>query len=443
MPQKTTQLLTILLLILLVSACQQAEQDPTSLEAKKPEAIICENQSAVDFYHCDLGRVYQNPLGNYCKQQDHQQISTKQMANCSDSFLLGIGEPIEWNRYNNGRDLPVEEQMANLMTFKPEVYRMWLWSELINPLYQKQDLTGESLQIKEKLIETEIKTYQENIRLLKNEGVIVVGMDHLFMSFMTGLSKDLVIPRLGTYRYASFLKSYEQAWRELALLFREIDYWEPGNEFNYDLFLEPEEGEPFTVEEKAQIQVDLLERASKAIKSVDEHDFIFAPAFYPPEENYSLLRRDLRAFYDELNSRNLKPRDLYDGLALHPYWYSGECDPLENCKPEINEGNWQQELIKTFDLIEAREGQKIPIYFSELGFQDLENSAEWLENAYQILQSPQFISLWGWSYFRLTDDASDPSGGAEYGLMTAPESDEGTRIKEVGEQLQEIINTKS
>ncbi len=357
-------------------------------------------------------------------------------------FLLGLGEPIEWNKFNNGRNLDLDQQMNHLLNFKPQIYRMWFWIELMNPEYHILDKQGKIIGFNQKIIQEEANAYKKNIKTLQENGVIIIGMDHLFQRWMTGLEVDNVTVRPNTVEYENFLNNYEIAWRNLAQFFSEIKYWETGNEMNHLSFLKPLDEPNFTLVERAKIQVDLMYRSHRAIRSVNPEAFIFMPPPYPEGESFAKMNKFIDLIYQEIASRPEKnPRQYFDGISWHPYWYSGLCDIDQICGLDKNQDSWVTENNKIYygTVLRHEKGEHIPVLFSEFGFKDKINVVENLQKSYDLAQE-NFPWLWGLVYFRLMDDAGDKSGGEDFGLLKSPESQEPFIIKESGVIFKKFLN---
>lgn len=142
--------------------------------------------------------------------------------------------------------------------------------------------------------------------------------------------------------YMQALEMLEQSWCTMAGLFPQVRNWEIGNEWNINAFLQPDgflDGDmsnPFTVEEKLDIAVDLMYFAARGVRrgNPDAKVASFSPALSTPWLGGGLpdylppmygIAWTLDQIYGRIKSGKFwseNPDDYFDMLAWHPYQMS-------------------------------------------------------------------------------------------------------------------------
>lgn len=244
--------------------------------------------------------------------------------------------------------------------------------------------------------------------------------------------------------YLEALENFYEKSKWLAEEFPEVEYWEVGNEWNHNPFLNPvgwkEDGTgtpAFTMYEKALISADLMYAATKGLREGGSDGLIIAPAMAPADGMDGVAMSDwLEYFYQviengETVSGSTNKRDFFEALSWHPYLVA---------EPDME---WVENNNRLYQIAVDHGDAGIKVYLTEYGFPDGGNSradatqAQWMVKAYELVRRymPYVESL---HYYRLFTDTS--RGADLYGLMHQPEDGFGPKAK--GEAYQEMAGGK-
>lgn len=216
-------------------------------------------------------------------------------------------------------------------------------------------------------------------------------------------------PDLEDEEYTGFLDEVEAMVTMLVEEFPEVKYWQVGNLFNVDLFLHPlgwkEEKspvDPFTMEEKAQITVDIMYRTMKAVKAAGSDAKVIMPAMATPNGE------DMAAYLTEVYKQMLSGErgssnvdDFLDALAWHP---------AATAKPDQS---WADANNALYDIAKNNGDDGRVVYLTELGYDSAngseEDHAQWLTGAYRLVaeKMPYVESM---HYYRLFNDGAERNG---------------------------------
>lgn len=234
--------------------------------------------------------------------------------------------------------------------------------------------------------------------------------------------------------YLSCLENWYERSKYLAEEFPEVEYWEVGNEWNHNPFLHPigwkEDGTgtpSFTMEEKAQISVDLMYMATKGIRDGGSDGLIIAPSMAPSDGMDGVDMSDwLEYVYQMIEngesvSGSTNKRDYFEALSWHPY--------IGSVEPDME---WVENNHRLYQIAVDHGDAGIKVFLTEYGMYDGGNNradatqAEWMVKAYELVRRymPYVESL---HYYRLFTDTS--RGADLYGLMHQPEDGFGPKAK--------------
>jgi hypothetical protein len=322
-------------------------------------------------------------------------------------FLWGMAEPITWNALGLKKLWPLEQQMALLEPLGSRIFQVWFYAGHLH------SAPGE-------VIESKVALYDDAIARLVASGQVIVGMDHGLPEWMTGFPNDAVPCRDTTpgSAYLAFLERFEEAWRWKASHFKDVRYWQVGNEPNVNVFLHTwgSCGGEATLSPSSRVEmtVDMMFHAARGVKTGNPEAFVFMPGI-APESDVQFLK-GIYARIESGEAPSNDPRDYFDGACWHPY---------SNTQPTV--GSWVAHNLELHAVLEAHGDGEIPVLFSEVGHTDFGDAALWDKHADWLLASSRLAAehmpwLWGVTWFRLFDDPTQPSGHPEsgFGVLTAP-----------------------
>lgn len=335
---------------------------------------------------------------------------------------LGLGEPVIENAIHKP-NWTIDAQMDKIVALRPKLFRLWL------PTGYLFDATGNRTN-------TYLPLFRRAVDRLYKAGIPIMGMDHSFPSWMTGAISSSenwnTVPcrdMRANSPYIMFLNKYESHWREIARLFPEISAWETANETNGRESLKPIQSGPgscgrqyFSFDERVLVTIDLMERASRAIKAVQPSAIVFmsppGPVFEDNQNDPSLksIERFVRAIYAAIASWNGNARSYFDGVSWHPYIFQ---------QPTFESWILPNEAI--YKVMVEYGDRNIPVIFSEMGNSELnydpltsglirkspEELSLWMQDAIRLSQthSPWLAHI---VWFRAFDDQSAESWGGEH-----------------------------
>lgn len=220
-------------------------------------------------------------------------------------------------------------------------------------------------------------------------------------------------PDLEDDEYLAFLDEVEGMVTMVVEEFPEVKYWQVGNLFNVDLFLHPlgwrETDSPvegFSMEEKAQLTVDIMYRTMRAVRAKSETAVVIMPAMGMP--NGEDMAAYLTEVYKQIKSGTRgsdKVDDFMNALAWHPD---------TTAKPDQS---WVDANNAIYAIAQSNGDGERTVYLTEMGYNSVENPeehAQWVSEAYRLVaeKMPYVESM---HYYRLFND-----GEEQYGLFNEP-----------------------
>ena len=282
--------------------------------------------------------------------------------------------------------------------------------------------------------------YHEFYSSLKFQGVEqIVGMNHYQYLPSDPSAGTIQVPVRDMTEgsdYMKFLEMLQETWKALATEFSEIKYWEMGNEYNHDPFLNPigytGDGTgtpPFTLEEKADITTDMMFYASKGIKEGNPEAITIMPAMAPVDGIDGRAIMDyFERIYANIESGEFGSEDsddFFEALAWHPY------SPFKCPDQEWVDANNRIHEI----AVQHGDGNK-KVFLTEIGFPDGKNPKtdethyNWVLEMFRLVKEkmPYVETV---SYYRMFND-----GDADlYGLFNEP--NDGFSVKAKGRAFKE------
>lgn len=177
---------------------------------------------------------------------------------------------------------------------------------------------------------------------------------------------DILFPRPGTLDYDTFMNMVEESYYMLAKEFKEIRYWQPGNEMNADHFCSPTEGLAFTQTEKAQIVTDLSYYANRGMKRGNPD---CGSVMQGPATNRNPLGF-MQQIYNNIQSGDYPSTgeycstdsdDYFDVIGYHPYNFSSSGDTGEDSL-------FINQLKAMYDIVKENGDDGKKVFFDEYGF---------------------------------------------------------------------------
>lgn len=353
---------------------------------------------------------------------------------------VGLGEPIVENAILKSWDL--NTQLDKIIPLRPSLFRIWISTDFL------YDSSGNPTT-------HYVPLFNQAIDRLYNAGIQVMGMQHSFPPWMTGADGTRTenwntIPCLSSsVQHKIFLDKYEANWKRMAKLFPKVAVWEPANETNGIETLKPIQtgagscGKThFTHDEHVWITIELMERAHRAIKSVNPSTLVFMPPPGPQNDELALtgefgsvdvelvtIRRFIEDIYSTIASWNGNARNYFDGISWHPYIFQ-----------DASMDTWVKANKNIYDVIASYGDARIHIILSEVGNSDMNYSPQtrglasaspktlssWMQNTIRLTQSHMpWVSHLIW--FRVFDDQSARVWGGDhqvkFGIYTYEDSE--------------------
>ena len=198
-----------------------------------------------------------------------------------------------------------------------------------------------------------------------NPGVTVIGMNH--SNYLNGNMSNSKKPRRDltpNSSYIHWLEDYEQSWYTLVTIFSEIEYWEIDNEINNNDFMRPnDDGENFTLQEKAQISADMLFYASRGIHHANKNAKTISGGIIVFD--YSQPVQFVECLYDEIANNTwgtTNPDDFFEIFGVHPY--------INNGATSFSKATFTSTMNSIYNKLSEREGGDKKVYCTEVGFND-------------------------------------------------------------------------
>lgn len=314
------------------------------------------------------------------------------------------------------------------------------------------------------LNQTNVNSYKEYIRLLKENGVVNIVATSPSYPFPYGHTRSywLSVPDPETDHdlYIDFLEVIEQAYKMVAAEFPEINYYEYGNEINapkghnmskngFKSTNTDEQNAPyvFTDSQLAAITADIGYYTNRALKSVNPDIKVVQPGLYLMD--YEDTKNHMRSIYQHIKSGELPSSRIgsdgkkelaadtnidsyFEYLNWHPYIHA------EHTKAWLR----NNQAIYQVAVDNGDRGRKVLI--TEFGYYDsfLERREEQIANvcvpAIEALAEalPAMESIFLFRMFNWTS-APDNIAAAEksYGLFDSPLQANGARPKPIAISL--------
>ena len=147
----------------------------------------------------------------------------------------------------------------------------------------------------------------------------------------------------------------------------------------------------FTHDQRVFITIQLMERAHRAIKSVNQNAIVFMPPPGPQNDDLQLtgapgsddtslqtVARFIQDIYKDIASWNGNPRYYFDGVSYHTYIYQ-----------DATEQSWVAPNQAIYAVLTANGDGQVPIIISEVG------------NTEGLLNNPQTLANWMQDTIRL------------------------------------------
>ena len=210
----------------------------------------------------------------------------------------------------------------------------------------------------------EIRDMYEDL-VATNPDATIIGMNH--SNYLDGNMSNSKKPRRDltpNSSYIHWLEDYEQSWYTLVTIFPEIEYWEIDNEINNDDFMRPnDDGNNFTIQEKAQISADMLLYASRGIHHANKNAKTISGGIIVFD--YSKPVDFVSCLYDEIENNTwgtTNPDDFFQIFGVHPY--------INNGATSFSKTTFKNTMNSIYDELSAREGKDKIVYCTEVGFND-------------------------------------------------------------------------
>jgi len=264
---------------------------------------------------------------------------------------------------------------------------------------------------------------QEVTNKAQSLGMKVMGYAQDFPLWMRIVDGDSqTVPRRNMTEgstYRRFLEAYEESWETLAREFREIEFWEIGNEYNLHKYLHPpgyDENDSntwFSLNESADITTDLLYYGSRGINASNPNAKRVMCGLGPGRNRMHDIKVFLDLIYENIESGewpSTNPDDFFQVVCWHPYIFTE--------KP--NKTNWVEPNKEVYEVMKNHGDGDKRVIFSEMGYSDNDLSrdeiAEYLLEVFRLTRN-NFCWLDTIYWFRLTDRKGDG-----YGVVEAPEN---------------------
>ncbi len=246
-------------------------------------------------------------------------------------------------------------------------------------------------------------------------GLTLSGVEQVIVEIpnipMDGVMGNMApYPDLEDEEYLAFLEEVEGMVTMLVESFPNVQYWQIGNLTNVDRFLYPlgwkEENspvDPFTLEEKAHITVDIMYVTSKVVKASGADKQVIMPAMAAPNgEDMVAFLEQIYTLIESGNHGSKNPGDFFDALAWHP---------VNTAKPDQA---WVDANNAIYAVAQSHNDGQRKVYLTELGYDSadeaaVEEHAQWIEAAYTLVaeKMPYVASM---HYYRLFNDGAERNG---------------------------------
>jgi len=305
---------------------------------------------------------------------------TPQNAKFDRSGLYGMCYLVEERDYDPNYSMSTEVQLMKNMGVKS--VRQWMhFSNL--------------LQSPTAIREEKCEDMHEMIRLCREAGIAVVGLNHHNFYNGTSMVGKPYARDLGNEEYIKWLDDYYTSWCTLVKEFPEVTYWEIDNEVNNKDFMTDASGnDVYSQSEMAAIATDMFYYATRAIHDSNPGaKSVMGGLTEPSGLGTGSTAAFLQLLYDNIasgkygyfygkedRSKASKNADDYFEIACwHPYVWDGfDVDYFV----EVNNEYYQ--------IILDNEGKHKEVFFTEIGFNDAgrteEETTAYLESLFVTIE---------------------------------------------------------
>ena len=206
-----------------------------------------------------------------------------------ESLLYGIGEPFA----GSGVEGFNSEKASSLIgALGAKTFRLWVTPQTLYAGWNQTTVfSDESLSSIDKNARLLYQTYVDQIRKNGVEEITAMGNFFPRMPSTANGKEGNFIPARDTSEgseYMQFLHKYYVIWKAVAAAMPDVDVWEMGNETNQVTFLTytgyEKDSTETQFEKLADINVDLMYYAAKAIREVNPDAVTLTPGLAPAYE---------------------------------------------------------------------------------------------------------------------------------------------------------------
>lgn len=364
--------------------------------------------------------------------------------------IYGIGEPV-WLRDFVKHEIDGITAVEIMDAIGFGSFREWMHIPWIleNPTTVKPDA---------------VKRYTEILNKCAELDIEVTGMSHQW--FIPGkdgaLTSGSDVPKRDLTpgsRYMTMLEWLEQSWETMARTFPQVPMWEVGNEWNI-FFLASEDAQKnpdnrrindFTLDEKADISVDMMFYACKGIRKGNSKAKVVSFSPCPTGEGLPWyvpgmfgIAACLDRIYSRIKSGNFpsdNTDDYFDMLAWHPYT-SHDMEP---------DDSWKDMQDAAYEVMKKYGDGHKKVLITEFGYTDSgdpekeKKHAEYYKKIFRYMKEMPYIHAF--HVFRLFEDAAMSKNwkpgmwGGPYeqffGIFREPENGQTPRTKAI--EIQKLI----
>lgn len=294
-----------------------------------------------------------------------------------ENLLFGIGEPFA----GSGVEGFNSEKASSLIgALGAKTFRLWVTPQTLYAGWNQTTVfSDESLSSIDKNARLLYQTYVDQIRKNGVEEITAMGNFFPRMPSTANGKEGNFIPARDTSEgseYMQFLHKYYVIWKAVAAAMPDVDVWEMGNETNQVTFLTYTGYEKDSTEAQfdklADINVDLMYYAAKAIREVNPDAVTLTPGLAPAYEGIPSLGRVLEKLYERIESgefpageEKCSDADVYfGGVAWHPY------DTINGISltKEPDAEAWKEANDAVFQVMKEHGDGDKEVWFTEFGF---------------------------------------------------------------------------
>lgn len=228
-------------------------------------------------------------------------------------------------------------------------------------------------------------------------------------------SRDAIkVPDIGTDGYRRTLNDFKTCYYTMGKRFKNIRYWEVGNEWNHNLFVSKCSEGNFTLEEKAIIAADMMRAASDGVHEANPDAVVvmggLASLKGPMSESAIDICEFFRYMFEYAGQFKNRYRDCFEIANWHPYF-----TPDKDWQYDIDD--WTEANRNIFKYIKSLGYNRDGVWITEFGFSDV-NRDKIHDKAYDEINAGRITDTFGRfltdlpfvevvDYFRLFDDIHD------------------------------------